>query len=447
MPFRWRSPVGFREGTARPPFCKPEAATVTATGHGSRGAYCTGCSGEWGFTVVTDQYAIGNAIRRTTASSSSPLLQSVRCMSSSKLFVAGLSYATDETTLKNAFSCYGDILEARIITDRESGRSRGFGFVTYTSSEEAATAITAMDGKELQGRTVHVNHANDRAGGIRGGSYGGGLYATTGYGAGSGGGYGAGSGYSSGRCGGDSGGYAGNVGYSDGAAGGYGSNYNNASAGRYAGNGGYNDGSTGGGYASSFNGASGGGYGSGGMYNTTGNSSGNLGGYNSFPNTCGAGNAYGSGEMYNTTGNSGGNPGGYNSSPNTYGAGNYNIGGSGGGYGSGDMYNTTGNSGGNPDGYNFPPNIYGAGNYNTGGVGGGTLGEFGEGFSSGGFGATGQNNGNNFTGNMTYGGYRSSTEGFSGGVASYGANKPQYNGQDDLLGDDYFDDREVAENR
>jgi len=99
---------------------------------------------------------IGNVLRRTSVPSSLPLLQEVRCMSSSKLFVAGLLYAIDETTLKNEFSKYGDILEARIITDRESGRSRGFGFVTYTSSEEASAAITAMDGKVCHQSIVSI---------------------------------------------------------------------------------------------------------------------------------------------------------------------------------------------------------------------------------------------------------------------------------------------------
>ncbi|KAL5659363.1 hypothetical protein ACJX0J_032526, partial [Zea mays] len=67
-----------------------------------------------------------------------------------------LSFATDETTLKDAFSEFGNVLEARIIIDRESGRSRGFGFITFTSTEEASAAMTSMDGKELQGRNIRV---------------------------------------------------------------------------------------------------------------------------------------------------------------------------------------------------------------------------------------------------------------------------------------------------
>uniref|UniRef100_A0A453B575 RRM domain-containing protein n=1 Tax=Aegilops tauschii subsp. strangulata TaxID=200361 RepID=A0A453B575_AEGTS len=92
---------------------------------------------------------MGIVLRRASGSSNSSLLQAVRCMSSSKLFVGGLSYATDDPTLRDAFSGYGDVLEARIIMDRESGRSKGFGFVTYASTEAAAAAISAMDGRVI----------------------------------------------------------------------------------------------------------------------------------------------------------------------------------------------------------------------------------------------------------------------------------------------------------
>ncbi|RCV10685.1 hypothetical protein SETIT_2G128700v2 [Setaria italica] len=89
---------------------------------------------------------VGNLVKRSTGASSS-LNQAVRCMSSSKLFIGGISYGTDEHSLRDAFADYGEVIEARIIMDRETGRSRGFGFVTYTSTEEAAAAITGMDGK------------------------------------------------------------------------------------------------------------------------------------------------------------------------------------------------------------------------------------------------------------------------------------------------------------
>ncbi|KAL6842124.1 hypothetical protein ACP4OV_028103 [Aristida adscensionis] len=146
---------------------------------------------------------LGGLLKKAT-SSNPTLYQAIRCMSSSKLFVggSGLSYGTDDNTLKEAFGNYGQVIEARIIIDRDSGRSRGFGFVTYTSSEEASAAITALDGQDLHGRKIRVNHATERTGGFRsgggggfgGGGYGGGGYGGGGYGGGGGGGYGAGGG-------------------------------------------------------------------------------------------------------------------------------------------------------------------------------------------------------------------------------------------------------------
>ncbi|KAK3136641.1 hypothetical protein QOZ80_5BG0439900 [Eleusine coracana subsp. coracana] len=139
---------------------------------------------------------LGSLLKKTTSANPS-LFQAIRCMSSSKLFVGGLSYNTDEQSLKDEFENYGTVVESRIILDRETGRSRGFGFVTYTSSEEASAAITALDGKDLHGRTIRVNHATERTGGFRsggggfgsGGGYGGG-YSRGGYGSGGGGDYG-----------------------------------------------------------------------------------------------------------------------------------------------------------------------------------------------------------------------------------------------------------------
>ncbi|KAI4369258.1 hypothetical protein MLD38_017719 [Melastoma candidum] len=108
------------------------------------------------------------------------LLQSIRCLSSSsKLFVGGLSYGTDDHSLKDAFSSFGEVLEARVITDRDSGRSRGFGFVSFSSNESASSALSSMDGQELQGRNIRVSFANERPprsnfGGGYGGGFGGG---------------------------------------------------------------------------------------------------------------------------------------------------------------------------------------------------------------------------------------------------------------------------------
>ena len=105
---------------------------------------------------------------------------------SKKLFVGGLSWGTDDESLRQAFAKFGQISEAKVITDRETGRSRGFGFITFASDSDAASAMSEMDGKELDGRTIKVNEAQERpprSGGGGGGGYGGG---------GGGGGYGGG---------------------------------------------------------------------------------------------------------------------------------------------------------------------------------------------------------------------------------------------------------------
>ena len=88
-----------------------------------------------------------------------------------KLFVGGLSWGTTDEGLNGAFARFGEIAEAKVITDRDTGRSRGFGFVTFASDEMAASAITEMDGSELDGRTIKVNEAEDK--GPRGGGGGG----------------------------------------------------------------------------------------------------------------------------------------------------------------------------------------------------------------------------------------------------------------------------------
>ena len=80
----------------------------------------------------------------------------------SKVFVGGLSWDTDDGSLNDAFAAIGPVVEAKVITDRDTGRSRGFGFVTFQSSGDAQTAIQQLDGSMLDGRTVRVNEANDR---------------------------------------------------------------------------------------------------------------------------------------------------------------------------------------------------------------------------------------------------------------------------------------------
>ena len=92
-----------------------------------------------------------------------------------KLFVGGLSWDTMDDGLRQAFAPYGEITEAKVITDRDTGRSRGFGFVTFDQDEDAKTAISKMDGTNLDGKTIKVNEAQEkssRGGGRSGGGFG-----------------------------------------------------------------------------------------------------------------------------------------------------------------------------------------------------------------------------------------------------------------------------------
>ncbi|MDH4229017.1 MAG: RNA-binding protein [Nitrospirota bacterium] len=93
------------------------------------------------------------------------------------LFVGNLSFDTSDQDLREAFSAYGQVSSAAVIMDRDSGRSRGFGFVEMPSDAEARAAIEGLNDKELHGRRVSVNEARPRAsrggGGDRGGDRGG----------------------------------------------------------------------------------------------------------------------------------------------------------------------------------------------------------------------------------------------------------------------------------
>ncbi|KAL6143930.1 PREDICTED: glycine-rich RNA-binding protein 4, mitochondrial [Fragaria vesca subsp. vesca] len=95
-----------------------------------------------------------------------------RCFSSSssspnnKLFVGGLSWSLDEKSLKEAFSSYGEVTEVTIVYDKDSGRSRGFGFVNFSREDDAKSAKDAMDGKALMGRPLRISFALER---VRGG--------------------------------------------------------------------------------------------------------------------------------------------------------------------------------------------------------------------------------------------------------------------------------------
>lgn len=80
----------------------------------------------------------------------------------SKLYVGNLSYSTDAAALEQLFSAFGTVQSADIINDRETGRSKGFGFVQMASDEEAQAAITALSGKQIDGRALTVNEAKPR---------------------------------------------------------------------------------------------------------------------------------------------------------------------------------------------------------------------------------------------------------------------------------------------
>jgi RNA recognition motif-containing protein len=93
-----------------------------------------------------------------------------------RLYVGNLSYSVDDAVLEQMFSQFGVVQSAQVIQDRESGRSRGFGFVEMANNDEADAAIEALDGQTHDGRALKVNEARPREsrGGAGGGGYGGG---------------------------------------------------------------------------------------------------------------------------------------------------------------------------------------------------------------------------------------------------------------------------------
>jgi RNA recognition motif-containing protein len=105
---------------------------------------------------------------------------------SRKLFVGGLSWGTSDDGLRQAFERFGNIDEAKVIMDRDTGRSRGFGFVTFAEQDSARSAMQEMNGQQLDGRSIKVNEAEERP--RTGGGGGGGMNR----GGGSGRGYGDG---------------------------------------------------------------------------------------------------------------------------------------------------------------------------------------------------------------------------------------------------------------
>ncbi|MBO4288177.1 MAG: RNA-binding protein [Kiritimatiellae bacterium] len=105
------------------------------------------------------------------------------------IYVGNLAYSTTDDGLKAAFAAFGEVTSARVVTDRMSGRSKGFGFVEMPDRTQAEAAINALNGQELDGRTIRVNESQPKPRGERGGGGGRG-----GFGGGRGGGYGGGSG-------------------------------------------------------------------------------------------------------------------------------------------------------------------------------------------------------------------------------------------------------------
>ena len=130
-----------------------------------------------------------------------------------KLYVGNLSYDVQDSDLQQLFAQYGTVSSARVVTDRDTGRSKGFGFVEMGTDEEAEASISALNGHEVGGRALTVNEARPRE---EGGGGGGGR----GFGGGGGGGYSGGGGSYGGGRGGDRGGRGGSGGGRRGGSGG-----------------------------------------------------------------------------------------------------------------------------------------------------------------------------------------------------------------------------------
>ncbi|KIW07611.1 uncharacterized protein PV09_01561 [Verruconis gallopava] len=115
----------------------------------------------------------------------------------SKLFIGGLAWHTDDSTLRTKFEEFGQVEEAVVVKDRDTGRSRGFGFVRFAQESEADAAIQAMNNMEFDGRTIRVDKASSESRG--GGRSGGGFQGRGGYNDPSGGTGGYGGGYQGGQ--------------------------------------------------------------------------------------------------------------------------------------------------------------------------------------------------------------------------------------------------------
>jgi len=166
-----------------------------------------------------------------------------------KLYVGNLAYSVRDDSLQQAFAQFGTVTSAKVMMDRETGRSKGFGFVEMGSDAEAQAAVNGMNGQALEGRAIVVNEARpreDRPGGFGGGGGGRSGGGGGGYGGGGGGGYGGGGGGAGGGGGGRSpyggGGGGGRSPYGGGGSGGGGGGrggYGGSSSGGGGGRGGY----------------------------------------------------------------------------------------------------------------------------------------------------------------------------------------------------------------
>jgi len=99
---------------------------------------------------------------------------------STKLFVGSLSFNTTDDSLQAAFAEFGKVVSANVIVDRDNNRSKGFGFVEFETAEEAQAAVTGLDGKDVDGRAIHVSIAKPREDRPRGGGGGGGNFGSNG---------------------------------------------------------------------------------------------------------------------------------------------------------------------------------------------------------------------------------------------------------------------------
>jgi len=90
---------------------------------------------------------------------------------STNLYVGNLSFSTDDTSLNELFAEFGTVDSAKVVTDRDSGRSRGFGFVEMSNDDEANAAISDLNGKEVDGRVLKVNQAKPKENRSGGGGY------------------------------------------------------------------------------------------------------------------------------------------------------------------------------------------------------------------------------------------------------------------------------------